>query len=550
MVNSFYTLRVLASELNASLSGCRVGQSLSQSKSELVIPFHDDTNSPTSSVRFSIGQQRYCFEDGKFARAKRNVAELFDDARGKRVTQVSIADRDRCVFIALEDGLSIALALTGASANAYLVSDGQAIREAFSGSEELVGTVFDHTRPAPPFPSLEDWTKKLQRKVAEGKSLAAGVAASYAFFDRQIGREVVRRSGVEGHPSIVSEEDAAVTYRVAQAFDAELMENPEPVVFMDGEGVWQMALYRSESHDEVRQVSTVNEAIRRVMIGRWKDAGLANRIGPVRTRLLKLLSDRERALASLRKGLARPSRADRYQKWGDLLMTWQGTIERNVENIEVPDYYTGDGTVTIPVVTGHTRTTLGEHYYSKAKKARTRRETETSREADLAAEVEDLRSVVSEANAVEGHDDWDGFEERHSSTLKRLFSVSPAGGEGVPFRSYALPNGYVVYVGKNAKQNDRLTTSYARKEDLWLHARGVPGSHTVLRVKGREDPPANIIEAAASIAAYHSKARGSALVPVIVVKKKYVRKPKGAQQGTVTVDRENVVLVEPRIPTK
>ena len=93
-----------------------------------------------------------------------------------------------------------------------------------------------------------------------------------------------------------------------------------------------------------------------------------------------------------------------------------------------------------------------------------------------------------------------------------------------------------------------LTTKFARKDDYWLHARGAPGSHVVLRVKGREEPPRYILEAAAAIAAWHSKARPSSLAPVIAVRKKYVRKPRGAQKGTVVVDRENVLLVEPGLP--
>ena len=84
-----------------------------------------------------------------------------------------------------------------------------------------------------------------------------------------------------------------------------------------------------------------------------------------------------------------------------------------------------------------------------------------------------------------------------------------------------------------------------------MHARGVPGSHLVIRMKNNKNmPDAQLIEEAASFAAFHSKAKGSKLVPVIFTKRKYVRKPKGAAPGAVLVQKEEVVIVEPKNPQK
>ena len=106
-----------------------------------------------------------------------------------------------------------------------------------------------------------------------------------------------------------------------------------------------------------------------------------------------------------------------------------------------------------------------------------------------------------------------------------------------------------MWVGRNAKQNDELTLRDARPFDLWMHARGVAGSHTILRVKGRTDnPPGSIQEKAAAIAAWFSKARTSSLAPVIVTQRKYVRKPRGAAAGAVKVEREKVIMIEPALP--
>jgi predicted ribosome quality control (RQC) complex YloA/Tae2 family protein len=109
---------------------------------------------------------------------------------------------------------------------------------------------------------------------------------------------------------------------------------------------------------------------------------------------------------------------------------------------------------------------------------------------------------------------------------------------------------YEIWSGKSAKSNDQLT-SHAHKEDIWLHARGVAGSHTVIRMGNNKDfPPQQVLLKAASYAAYYSKARGMKSAPVMYTKCKYVRKPKGAAPGAVVVEREEVLMVPPMKPKK
>ena len=103
-----------------------------------------------------------------------------------------------------------------------------------------------------------------------------------------------------------------------------------------------------------------------------------------------------------------------------------------------------------------------------------------------------------------------------------------------------------IYIGKSSENNDELTQRFAKKDDMWLHARGVAGSHVVIKKKPGLDFPKELISYAASLAAYYSKAKGSGLVPVIYTPKKFVRKPKGANVGQVVVEKEEVILVEPK----
>lgn len=116
-------------------------------------------------------------------------------------------------------------------------------------------------------------------------------------------------------------------------------------------------------------------------------------------------------------------------------------------------------------------------------------------------------------------------------------------------RRFDLPGGWTVLVARSSRENDLLTHRVAAPADLWFHAQGVTGSHVILRRGRRRDNPARaVIEAAAAIAAYYSKARTSGMAPVIYTERRYVRKPRRAPAGLAMCTREKTIMVEPRLP--
>jgi predicted ribosome quality control (RQC) complex YloA/Tae2 family protein len=116
-----------------------------------------------------------------------------------------------------------------------------------------------------------------------------------------------------------------------------------------------------------------------------------------------------------------------------------------------------------------------------------------------------------------------------------------------PYRSYLYEN-WEIWVGKSAKDNDQLTFHWAHKEDFWLHAQGVSGSHVIIRKPQRkQDPPKSVLEYAARLAAGNSQARTSSYVPVIYTRVKYLRKPRGSEAGAVIPERTKSIFVEPLV---
>jgi predicted ribosome quality control (RQC) complex YloA/Tae2 family protein len=114
-----------------------------------------------------------------------------------------------------------------------------------------------------------------------------------------------------------------------------------------------------------------------------------------------------------------------------------------------------------------------------------------------------------------------------------------------PFRTYRSSGGLEIWVGRGAASNDILTFRESSPRDVWLHARDATGAHVVLRWTRDETPPTRDLEEAAVLAAWHSKSRGSALVPVDWTRRKYVRKAKGGAAGRVLVQRSETIFVKP-----
>ena len=115
-------------------------------------------------------------------------------------------------------------------------------------------------------------------------------------------------------------------------------------------------------------------------------------------------------------------------------------------------------------------------------------------------------------------------------------------------REYRIVGGYLVLAGRTDADNDRLSIKLAEPDDWWFHARGLPGSHVVLKVGEGPEPDREALKAAAAIAAYHSKAREAGVVPVSATRARYVTKPRGAKPGTVEIRRETVIKVRPALP--
>ena len=110
-----------------------------------------------------------------------------------------------------------------------------------------------------------------------------------------------------------------------------------------------------------------------------------------------------------------------------------------------------------------------------------------------------------------------------------------------PYRRFTSADGLPIYVGRNARENDELTFKFAHTDDLWLHARGTPGSHVVVRLEKGAQPPPETVKDAATLALLYSDLKKSGKGEVIYTRRKWVKKMKGQSPGTVSVTQEKSV---------
>jgi predicted ribosome quality control (RQC) complex YloA/Tae2 family protein len=247
--------------------------------------------------------------------------------------------------------------------------------------------------------------------------------------------------------------------------------------------------------------------------------------------------------------LAQPSRADGYERWAHLLMAQAAGQPAGRDKATLPDIL-GDGTpVSVPLDAALTAVQNAERYYDRARRSRRARAEAEARWETVQSAADTTEHLLARLRGVEGVAALQAFLADEAEALGRVIRSEAQGGTAEPFRRIALPGGAEALVGKNAKGNAVLTTQVAQPHDYWLHARGVPGSHVIVRRPSRtwEAPPA-VLDAAARVAAYYSTARSQPLAPVTVTERKYVRPVKGGAPGLVRVDREEVRIVEPGLP--
>lgn len=239
--------------------------------------------------------------------------------------------------------------------------------------------------------------------------------------------------------------------------------------------------------------------------------------------------------------------AETYRLYGELLTANLYQIKQG-EAATVPNFYEpGTPNITIKMDPAKTPNENAQHYFKKYNKAKAGAEKAAYQAEQTKNELNYLQSIEHSLEQTNTFDDLRDIrrELEDAGYKKRKERVPKGSKEPVAKPLHIIYNNFDIYVGKNNRQNDQLTMKMARGADLWLHTKDIHGAHVIIRHKHNQEFPPEVIEKAAELAAWFSKAKNSAQVPVDMTYKKYVHKPNGARPGMVIYTDQNTVYVTP-----
>ncbi len=521
-MNNYYTLIYLIREWKETLIGSTFDVALSTRRNLLELFFEKDN--PIRLIFSSNPQHAALFTDRYQAPRRHNTTTVFDVLCGDSVTEVKLAESDRFVELVFESGKKLVFLLYSNHANSILIDEGT-VMEAFKRDRTLAGQ--SAPEPAP----------VVQQKQTEILKINDLIACYDPLLPRNAVRYVLRNLDLRENQNVAVSKLQAIQHSLSnQAFPHFSDELGFSIVDPEILGVGL-----------VKHFDRVNEAVAYSFFKWVKFQDFDTKKKSVTDRIEKTISRTNVAISELSHGEDVDEKVDLLEKYGHLLMsTSTGTTESGF--VRVNDYYQGGIDIQIKVDPQKSLVQNAQDYYQKSQSVRKAALTYSKRLQDFRQKLEQLNAMLKEVKEIKFGRDLEKWLNSNEHVLRRIgYSESDSIQTAQHFRSYPIGS-YEVRVGKSAVSNDELL-SISRKDDIWMHARGVSGSHVVIPLnKNQPLPPAPILEYAAGLAAFFSKAKGSSLVPVIFTRKKHVRKSKGMAPGAVFVDKEEVLLVPPVKP--
>jgi predicted ribosome quality control (RQC) complex YloA/Tae2 family protein len=469
------------------------------------------------------------------------------------------------------DAIVISAELTGHASTLLLLSERQSERRILGALRSLPGARRDLSPGAlyapptlpgrldPDAATPADLRDTVHRLAATGRSRGGARLLSRCFegVGRRLSAETLARAGImpEAIGGALTEPQAAELLQAIRA----LLETPgEPCLVADADGVpVEILPFPLPSLDQpTHPAPSLSQAMDRL----YSAQEAAGAIEGARSRLLRSIArqvtHREEKSARHRENLKAARGGDRQRRSADLLLSQVEVRQRGLREIEVIDAFDPEAPrVRITLDPRKTLAGNAEDLYRRARKARraVRHLTEVlawgEAEVRFLAEqrlhgeqAQDVETLESIEETIAGALARPGGRKAQARTGRRGQETGQTGP-----RRFEL-EGWEILAGRHSRDNDRIVTRLGRRDDYWLHARGVPGAHVLVRGHGLGEPPARILEAAARIAAHFSRARNDSRADVSLTRLRYVRKAPRLLPGQVEVTRSRTLTVRPGLP--
>ncbi len=521
MFDNYFFLKRLAKELEIELSDFRFHKAISQSRNELVINFYNDNREKFLIFTFQKLPPFLYIKD-EFTFAKKNYARFFEKLNDNQIKAITIDSYERNIRLKFQD-FSMIFLVRGSHSNVVLVDNNQTIIDSFKKSDEVINKNLNDVFP----PSQIDYS--FFEDENKFNSLFQDQSNERKIYFRILG-------------NLLLEEIKFRAEKLSQNYFGAFKEiqnelQTSPLYIYNNEIISFYKLHHLSSQPVLSQ--NIFNDLSRIYFSIQRN----EEIQTLKERLIKnLKADYERHFLKLQE-LKKPEnfidRTEEFRQSGNLILMKANEIKKGDKSVKI---LFNEKEYKIKLDPSKTPFQNAEEYFEKAREEESRLNSlrkliilEEKNLEKIKLQIEEIENSINRKQLLKY------MNEQNQQTKEKDITKN--------FRHFVIDGKYDVYVGKDNKSNDLLTTQFANPNDLWFHARGVSGSHVIIKISSKKELiPKKVIEQVASIAAYFSKAKHSKLVPVSYTEKKYVIKRKNMPPGTVQLQKEKVIMVEPKIP--
>lgn len=514
MHNNFYFLRHLTRSLEDLLKGAVISECFSQNRDELILRFETQKNS--FFIRASLLPEFTCLSfPENFHRARKNSVDLFTETIGLYITSIRQFENERSFALELTESKMLLFKMHGNRSNIILFEN-NAIKD-----------LFRKTIVADQNIKLQDLDRAIDWSYEYFLAHHQKIKSTYFTFGKIIWDYLEEKQ----FESMAPENKWPVIQEILHQLE-------QPVFYLTNvKAVPHLSLIKWGDvidlfHEPIRAINAFFHTYTQSVALSGEKTALVNSIRAKLVSSENYYSKTSDKLITLNEGR-------HYKIWADLIMANLHAIHPGDDHVVLLNFYSDNKPIEVKLRKELSPQKNAELYYKKAKNQNIEKEHLQKTLINKQKEIEHLRLMLTELEAT---DDIKALRAKSAEVHKDLGNNKPA--ISLPYHEFEY-NGYKIRVGKNAAANDELTLKHTYKDDLWLHAKDVSGSHVVIKYQSGKNVPRDVIERAAQVAAYNSKRKNESLCPVIVTSKKYVRKRKGDPPGAMVVEREKVILVEP-----
>lgn len=371
-----------------------------------------------------------------------------------------------------------------------------------------------------------------------------------------IANELCSRASLDGESitSSITKMEGLHLYKTIERFMDSIKENQyNPTIIYKGNEPIEFSSvpltcfsgYQSESY----------ESISKVLESYYSMKNTVTRIRQKSSDLRRIVStslERTRKKYDLQlKQLKDTEKRDKYKIYGELLTTYGYQTEAGAKSITCDNYYTND-TITIPLDDTLSPMENAKKYFERYGKLKRTFEALTVQIQETKEELEHLESISSSLDIALEEDDLIevkkeliqyGYIKKHGPVNKKEKKHKNT---SKPFH-YISSDGFHMYVGKNNYQNEELTFKFANGNDWWFHAKGMAGSHVIVKTEGVKELPDRTFEEAGMLAGYYSKGRDMDKVEIDYIERKHVKKPNNSKPGFVIYHTNYSLTIKPDI---